>query len=898
MATPSSSPFGTLLRRYRLSAGLTQESLAEQAGVSARAVQDLERGVNAAPRADTLRLLLDALALDAEPRAELIAAAHPELAAPPAPIAAPLRLPALPIPPTALVGREREVAAACALLRRPHGAEGSRLLTLTGPGGVGKTRLALAIAAEAAADCQDGVVWVDLAPLRDPDLVAATLAGVFGVREDGQQPWHELLAATMSNRCLLLVLDNFEHLLPATPLVAALLAATPNLTVLATSRTRLRLRGERELPVGPLAVPGMRDVARPLLAGLAGVAAVRLFVERTADVRPAFALTDENAAVVTAICQRLDGLPLAIELAAARVKILPLPALLARLEQRLPLLTGGARDLPLRQQTMRDAIAWSYDLLSAAEQAVFRRLAIFAGGFTLEAAEWVTGTSREVEKSRSREGEVTSAYDSPPSPHHPITPSPSSDTLDIITSLADQSLLRSVAQPAGDPRFTILETIREFGLEQLAANSEAEDVRHAHAAYCLALAERAEPELTGPAQAAWLDRLEAEHANVRDALHWSLASGQGAAALRFVGALWHFWQVRGHVGEGRAAAEAALVQGPQEPTVARGKALRAAGLLAEYHGDYEHAVARHEAAAVVWRTLGDERNLARTLDHLGNCAHDRAEFARAAILHEEALALARKVGDPRGIASALGNLGIMAIHLGQLESARQRLEESLALLRELHHAHGIGVALSQLGIVAMRTGDMDCAIALNEEALAVWQELGDQDEAAAAMVNLGVAVRLTDDLGRAETLLEEGRRQFEELGNRRAMAGALEALATLACEQENDARSAALFSASLELSQDVDDRLNIAACLEGLAGVAARQDQSARAARLLGAAAALRETIGAPVAAHLRSGYDHIVTAARAGSDAATFEAAWDVGHALPLAGAIAEALTVADELA
>jgi tetratricopeptide (TPR) repeat protein len=546
-------------------------------------------------------------------------------------------------------------------------------------------------------------------------------------------------------------------------------------------------------------------------------------------------------------------------------------------------LTGGPRDLPDRQRTMHDTIAWSHDLLDPREQAVVRRLAVFAGDVTLDAAEAVAG---------SVETGLQTARSSSPDARNP---QPS--ILDAIAALSDHSLLRPAEQASGEPRYTMLETIREDGLERLQRSGEADAVRRAHATCYLELVERAEPELTGPAQATWLDRLQAEHANVREALDWTVANTEADMTLRFVGALWHYWQVRGHVAEGRARAEAALAQAAETPTVARGRALRAAGLLAEYHGDYDRAVALHEAAAVVWRELGDDGSLARTLDHLGNCAHDRGDLARAASLHEQALALARAVADTRGVASALGNLGILAIYLDELDAARQRLEEALALLRGLGHAHGVGVALANLGVVALRQGDAARAVTLHEEALALARELGDLDEEASALVNLGEAVALAGDRDRATALLEEGWRLFSELGNRRSTAVTLAGLGTLADESGDAARAAKCFGSGLVLSREVDDRLNIATCIEGLASAATQRGLGARAARLLGAAAAIRDDIGAPIAAQRRAGYDSTLAAARAEIGEDSFAAAWDAGNAMSLDHTVAEALALADEL-
>jgi predicted ATPase/class 3 adenylate cyclase len=605
----------------------------------------------------------------------------------------------LPAQPTPLIGRERELDEVRNLL----GSQGVRVLTLTGPGGIGKTRLGLQLGAELLDEFEDGVFFVSLAPITDPALLTSAIAEELGVVEAPDKALEESLKGYLGTRELLVLLDNFEQVLGGAPLVGRLLSACPKFKVLATSRSVLRVYGEQEYPVPPLELPDHKRL--PPLERLTHYEALRLFIERAKSAKPDFCVTEENAPAVAEICARLDGLPLAIELAAARIKVLRPAGLLKRLGRSLTLLSGGSRDLPERQRTLRGTIEWSHALLEEGEQVLFGRLAVFSGGRTLEAIEAVC------------EGQGELAV----------------DPLEGVSSLVDKSLLRQEEGPNGEVRFVMLETIQEYALERLESSGEAQEVRREHAHYFVGQAEGAEPELSGAEQLACLERLEAEHDNFRAALTWSLER-EPETALRLAVALAGFWEKRCYFSEGSGWLEAALRISERADSATRAKLLSEAGTFAWHRGDYQQATVFHGEALALYRELGDEGNAAFALMCLGVQDLEQGEHERARPYFEEALALSRELGDKRTIVYALHNLAEVARHTGYYEQARTLGMETVYVSREMDDKWTVARNFVWLGMVmAYKGDDYEEAAGFLEEGFALLREVGDWEWVAYAL---------------------------------------------------------------------------------------------------------------------------------------------------------------------
>jgi predicted ATPase/serine/threonine protein kinase len=724
----------------------------------------------------------------------------------------------LPVQRTGFVGREKEVAAAKELLLR----QDARLVTVTGPGGIGKTRLAVQVASGLVERFPGGTHFVPLASLSDPGLIASVIVQTLGIREGGSQSPLEILKQNLQDSLrapMLLVLDNFEHLIQAAPTVADLLAISPHLKIMVTSREALHVYGEHEFPVPPLMLPDVRST--PPVEALSQYPAVELFVQRAVAVKPDFGLTRENAPAVIEICARLDGLPLAIELAAARVKVLSPSSLLARLASRLQLLTGGSRDLPQRQQTLRAAIDWSYDLLTAPEQKLFRRLSVFVGGCSLEGAEAACDTKGDLVL----------------------------DLLNGIASMVDKSLVQQIDQTTGESRFVMLETIREYGLEKLAASGEEASTRRAHAAYCLVLAEE---EPTGKTGEEWLEQFAFEHANFRAALDWLIETGDAQWGLRLGAALFRFWEMREYFAEGRDSLGKLLkLPGAAVANKARACALFAAGALANGQGDY----------------------------------------ASADALIGESLEIARQSGDKQGTAVSLNAIAINARDRGDLSVARSLLEESLMLWRELGDQKSVARSLSNLANIVKMQGDNAGAGSLYAEGLSIFRRIGDWTGVAWSMNYQGDVARDQGDSAAARRLYEQGLAIFRELDDRWGIAGTVADLGNLAREQGNYPTANSMYRESMQLFQELGHQRGIARLLEYFACSAAAQLESERSVRLAGAAAALRKKIGAPLTSAEGSKLEASLHSARQALTNAVCDAAWLGGWDTPVEKAIEEVL-------
>lgn len=720
----------------------------------------------------------------------------------------------LPQQATSFVGRERELAEVKKLLLE------TRLLTLVGVGGLGKTRLALQVGVNVLDDYPDGVWFVGLAPLPEARLVPQVVASVLGIKETVGNPLIESLTEYVKDRQLLLILDNCEHLGHAcAELVKRLLQAGAQLKVLASSRERLHVAGETTYPLAPLSAPSPQ--AAVTIEALAQCDAVRLFIDRAIAAQPTFRVTGQNASAVADICRHLDGIPLALELAAARVNALSVRNIAVLLSDRFHLLAGGDPTEAPRQQAMRTCLDWSYGLLTELEQVLFRRLSVFAG-WTLEAA-----------KAVSAGGEITQA-----------------DVLDLLTHLVDKSL---VGLEGEGERYRMLETMREYARDRLSETGEKAQWENRHLAYFLALAEEAEPHLTGGEQGPWLERLETEHNNVRSALAWSSAAGGDAACgLQLAGALWRFWHVRGYLGEGRSWLSRLLAAAPGAGAVIRANAFHGASALARRQGDYSAARTLGEESLEIRRKLGDQRGIAKSSGTLGNVAHDLGDYVTARTLHEESLAIKRELGDRWGIATSLNNLGAVAHSQGDYTAARALDEESLAISRELGDRQGISFSLNNLGTLAFNEGNNVDARAFYEESLTIRRELGDPWSIANILDNLARVDNAEGDYTTARARLEE----------------------------------------SVAILWQLGDRASIVWPLEGLACISLNLSKADRAARLWGRAERLREEVKRPLHPSERLRYDQQVAATRmALGDEAAFDQAWQEGRAMTLEHAIEYAL-------
>jgi len=770
----------------------------------------------------------------------------------------------LPIQLTSFIGREKEMAEV-----KRHLAE-ARLLTLTGSGGAGKTRLALQVAADVLDSYPDGTWLVELASVTDGALMPQAVASALKVAEAQGNSITTTLLNWLAGKRLLLLLDNCEHLIqPSAELVEALLRASPTLWVLATSREALAIAGETAWLVPSLALTDTASLEAPgadVKTLAAQSEAVRLFIDRAVASQPSFTLTDRNAAAVAQICRRLDGIPLAIELAAARVKALSAEQISARLDDRFRFLTGGSRTAVPRQQTLQALIDWSYSLLTDPERLLLRRLSVFLGGWTLPAAEVVcAGDGLE-----------------------------SSEVLDLLSQLLNKSLVAAETLE-GESRYRLLETIRQYARGKLFDSGETPRVADRHLDYFLRFAEKAEQYFSGSEQLAWLDRLQTEHDNLRAAIEWSRSgTAETAASLRLVGALWEFWYLRGFISEGRRHLQLALVENANAPAGTRARALTGASLLAHAQGDYEQGPVLIEESLALSRQAGGRKELMEALGVAGILAEYREDYERAKRMQEESLAVARELQDKAGMARALvrrGNLGL--VDLDQHRQARAMIEEGRALYGELDHRFGIALSLRLLAVAYSIDSKLDRAFFLLQESLALSRELGDKGGIAFCTLGLAFITIERGDYDAAKSLSEEGYALYHQLGNKWGIAGSQNFLAYLAAREGDYPRATALAQTSITLFSELRDKTGVQYCLQILAMVAEGEGSPERAVLFIAAADDVRVRRIPPVWSLRPFTFDYKGYESRLreklGADA--YDRAWALGRSWTLSESIAHAL-------
>ena len=760
----------------------------------------------------------------------------------------------LPSPSTSFVGRDREVAAVCERLRRTD----VRMITLTGTAGVGKTRLALQVAAQLTDLFMNGVCFVPLEQVNEPDDVVPALAQALNIQEEKGHSLFEQIKATLRKQSLLLILDNFEQILPARRFVADLLAASPGLKMLVTSRVMLHLQAEHLFEVQPLTVPDAPQV--PDLTMLANNASVSLFVQRAQAVQPNFRLTQANADAVAEICRHLDGIPLAIELAAARTRYFAPQALLSNLEKGLTFLQASAQDIPERQQTLRRAIAWSYDLLQSSPHRVFRRLAVCVSGITVEAAEQICTASGAIEE----------------------------NILEVLEALVDQSMLQRQVREQGEERFWLLQTLREYGLELLVQTGELEATQAACAEYYLTWTEQIMPQLMGAEQVRRLDRLNREYENIRAVLDWLLEHAdlekmRAEQALRLCIALMIFWEVRGHISEGLAFLERALTRGQNVEPALRAQALHDAGFLAVMLDENTRAEAFLRESQLLFRESGDKPGMANILRLQGTLALVKNSYKVARRLLEEALVIYQERHDIRRMVATRGSLAQVAISQGDYSRARALLEENLATYRSLGEQYNTAYPLSLLArTLFLSRGELSKAQSMAEESLTLFREMGNARLAAYVRDLLGQILLIEEEYVRAHAMLAESLETQRELGDRSGIGGVLISLGRLAAYEGDNKAATAYYEESWSRLQAIGEKELSAACLEGY-GEIVSQHEPKWAVQLWGTAATVRAAILAPIPPIYRPAYLSAVAFARERLDERAFQAAWAEGHRTPL---------------